>query len=154
VIQGPWPFDLADRDKGCSITPEEIERVTGTKRTDARRYQLALLRAGELLEKQWRRVKDETITVRIRGDGLIVCTDDDASATNEQRASNGLSMMHRSLRRQLGVDRARLTSDVSRSAHERSLIRIGAYVSGARTTARAALKAHTRQTPGLMKGDK
>ena len=145
----PYPFDLTELRKGSWITPEECERVGGVRRTDVKLYGLALLRVKDALERQWLRERTDIITVRTSADGLLICTDDDAVKVNEQRYGSGVSTIRRAFVRQNGVDRRELTSDDTRSLHERSVLRIGAFLAGAKQAVRVALRPTPRSTPGL-----
>lgn len=145
----PYPFDLAELRKGSVVAPEEVERVSGVSRGDTKRYGLALLRVQEMLSKQWRRERGEVITTRATGDSIVICTDEEAARLNPRRFRAHIAGQRRDLRRQADVDRSALTTDEARNGHERSLVTMAAFLSGAKRAERVALKAHERKTPGL-----
>jgi hypothetical protein len=144
----PWPFDLDGLTKGSLIGPEDIERVTGVRR-GAQNWRLAVMRAASLLERQWAKERGEKITFRTTADSVVICTADEASTVNEQRTGRRKRGLRRDFVRQRAVGRAELSSDDKRQAHERSLITMGAFLSGGQRAAQAVLKPVERKTPGL-----
>lgn len=147
----PYPFDVLVLNKGDYIAPEKCEQVAGIRR-DALggRYQLKLLGLRQALERQWERDRGEVITTTVEKDGIRICSDDGAVVTNEKRATQHIRGLRRDLVRQNGVDRSKVSSPELKNVHERSLVRLGAFIAGGQRAQRAALKEHKRNTPGLL----
>jgi hypothetical protein len=145
-----YPFDLHCLEKGSVIQSEEIERLSGVQR-HLKRFSLELLNFKALLERQWLMERGEVITTRIHHDCIVICTDDDAVATNCDRANAGVRTLHSALHRQNGVDRSNLSEEV-RHQHERELVRLPAFLAGGYEAEKKALAPtpYKRNKPGLL----
>lgn len=144
-----YPFDVPNLKKGDFIAPEICEALAGVTRADVKSYQLALMSLRDQLEKQWLREREEIITVVSSDDGLLICSDEAAVSTNDNRAQKAKKSLRRALFRQGGVDRSNL-SDESIVRHDRSLRAMTAYVMAGRAAERAVLRPHVRQTPDTL----
>jgi len=142
-----FPLDFDSLQKGDSIAPDRLERLTNRKRgTDG--YNLAVL---ALRERIVRECKDrgKHFTVALVKGSLRILTDEEAALYNVRTFRAGFRRSGKSLRRLSKVNTAAL-SDQQKADHERNLIVFGKMLQAARS-ARAAIAAtpHQRTTPGL-----
>lgn len=144
------PFDVNALGKGDWITPDQCERVLSISR-EHKDYDLKLLALAQVLERHWREVRDEQITLRCEDGGIRILTDDGAIEENLRRFEQHKRGMGRALVRQSGVDRSKVTSQELLDRHERGLVVGAAFLASGRRAARAALRTHRRSTPGLPK---
>ena len=150
-----WPIDPHTLRKGDTIPADTIEQITGVKRTDYKRYQLALLKAKSLIDQKLESV-DINWTLRIQGETIRVLTDAEASQYNEDASDAARRRIERCAFRMCGVDTSKLTQE-ERKQHDRRVLKIAMRQRMLRESdRRAAIKFRDNgygQRPSLEGGD-
>lgn len=144
-----WPIDFDALEQGDVIAPEKIERIKEVSRESPKAYQLALLAIrDQVLKELWKRGK--TWTVCIKGDALVILSDQEAADYNANRAEIVIRQLAATHRRNMGVNAAELDED-QLQRHNRSLETIGAFLAAGTKAAgmRLNLEPTRRTTPGL-----
>jgi hypothetical protein len=142
-----YPLSTANLDKGSKVTSEEIERAFCVQ-VGTSHYQLAMLQACDYVRRKLLE-RGLFVTVKQRHNDLVVLTDTEASAYNQQRFNAELRGAFRAHARQLGVDRSKL-DDKALDKHDRSLEIQGRTLSAIRKSRREVptLRPNDRLTPG------
>jgi hypothetical protein len=136
--------------KGEWISPDKCESLLSVKR-DHKLYGLKLMGLGSDLERQWLESKGEVVTLTYEHEGIRICTDDEAVIVLKSRRKQNIRGLERTLTRQIGVDRARLSTNDLRNLHDRECTTGAAFLAGGRINARQAeLRAHAANKPSLF----
>ena len=117
-----WPIDPHALNKGDWIPADTIENITGVKRAEYKRYQLALLRAKSMIEQTLASV-GRNWTLRIQGQTLRVLTDAEASSYNEEASDAARRRIERCAVRLCGVETSGLTPE-ERKQHDRRMLKL------------------------------
>lgn len=146
-VAAPYPIDFAALEKGHVITVSEVERITGTRRTD-RKYELKVLSLRESIERGLAEL-GKFFTLRIDQGAIRVLTDDEASLYNHKSFNRSLRGISRAHFRQVNVD-VNCLDDDGKKRHMRSL-EITGKVCQAISTVKSlpSPMPHKRRTPGL-----
>lgn len=139
-----YPIKTDHLVKGDTVDALTIEQAFSVKReTDA--YRFAMLRASDYVTRRFRD-RGETVTVVDRKHNLVILTDAEAAEYNDQRFAIELRGAARAHARNLGVDRANLTTAQVRT-HDRALEVNGRLLGAIRKERVAILSEHKRSTP-------
>jgi hypothetical protein len=142
-----FPLDFDALQKGDSIPPDRLEKLTETVRgTDV--YNLAVLALRERIIRELRD-REKHFTVAMVKGSLRVLTDSEAALYNARAFKAKFRGAGYALRRAARVDQSRL-EDGQRKEHERNLITFGKMLQAAKAARRAiSATPHERTTPGL-----
>lgn len=140
------PIDFDVLNKGDSISPAQLEEITGCQRGTTA-YQLAVLQLCDRVQRELDD-RDKSVTVAVKKGFLCVLTDEEASIHNARMCNRGKRAFARSHVRNMQVDVAQLSAE-SRKIHDRNLIVNGATLAAMKEAKRIALQSHKRSTPGL-----
>ena len=114
-----YPMDITELKLGDTIAPATIERVMGVK-TDSPQFWRAKLQLQTFLERAWLDERGFRITIRHRGDAMIILDHSDASRENPRRFRQALAQMSRAHRRNLDVNTTDF-EDADKLRHARNL---------------------------------
>lgn len=143
-----YPFDFASMQPGDIIDVEVIERLTDTKRDD-REYWRECLKVRSIIIKGIMDFQGWEPTVKSEGFNLRILMHNEASKYNPKRRRIALRQVVSSHRRMLSVDTSGFNAE-ELASHRREIEVGGAMVSAIRETAKIALAAAKRPTPGLV----
>lgn len=115
------PMDWHKVRKGDYIDPEVIERMTDTKRTDAKQFAFAILNAKAVIEKELDRI-GYPVVIKAEGDGLRLLTDAEAVEYSATRHRNLTTQLRRSHVRSVAAIDVRQLSAEQLRRHERDVI--------------------------------
>jgi hypothetical protein len=142
------PIDFEAAQKGDIVPAERLERLTGVKRHE-KEYALKVLPIKQQIERGLAEM-NKHMTVIMRGDDLVLLTDEEASEYNERKSKEHLRGFCRSYVRLRHVDVAGLPDDARRAEHTRRLEVAGAYLVAFKDAQKKLGPVpHKRQTPGL-----
>lgn len=143
-----FPLDFDALQKGDSISPEHLEKLTEkTRGTDA--YNLAVLALRERIIRECKD-REKHFTVAVVKGHLRILTDEEAAVYNMRTFRAAFRRQHRSLRMMANTVNTAALSDTQKKEHERNLIVCGKMLQAARSArAQIAATPHQRTTPGL-----
>jgi len=142
------PVDYESLTKGDVIITEVIERFSGIKRENIKKYQIVLMQLREQVERELEAI-GKHVLVKIEKDYLRILTDEEAVDYVDDR--------HTSLRRQMFKNHGRsissidpsLLSDGQKAEHERGIINRSKELQAIRDARKLLSQPHQRQSPGL-----
>lgn len=127
----PHPLDFDALRKGSVITADEIAQAIDIPK-DAPSFQVGALNLASQVERELL-ARGLATTVVIRGQGIRVLTDAEASEHNRRMFRRRLRGLVRDHSRAMRVDRAELDTE-HLAAHDRALLEQGKYLSSIRET--------------------
>jgi len=113
------PMDFDSLEKGSSISPEELEKITGTKYGTIE-YSLGVLSFTQRVEKELE-ARGLCAVIVIRKEHVVVLTDEDASFYTSKRFGQAVRTMYKQYRKKTQIDRTQLTGETCKQ-HDRDVI--------------------------------